>query len=217
MVLNIKYSSEKDAKTYIDYVYKFKAHTHGRKKPSKQLLERLEPELQKILTSTPEEKETYKKVLEYLNKKDPKIIKDSINKLINRWESTGENTITFLEFLYQKPFPFKKVTLYMTTNHICPYSYENRYFFANYRFVSEQMDVITHELNHFMFYYYYYKLKEKLGDEKFELLKESVTFFSNPGQRGKPNEIPLRKLYKSKIFQNLESVIKAGNKFLLKN
>jgi len=220
MCLDVKYSEEKDAQTYVDYVYKYKTFEHGLVNPQKALLDRLDPELQSILTSAKDEEDAYKNVLNYLtksNSENPQLMQNSIKTLEGRWDAAGENIIYFLEFLYKKPFPFKNITLYLTTNNICPYSYEDRYFFANYKYASEQMDVTRHELNHFMFYYYYDSLKTKLGEEKLELLKESLTFFSNPNQTGKPNETPLREFFKTKLWGNLDEAILAGVEFLAKS
>jgi len=215
--LDIKYSVEKDAETYVNFVYQFKALEHGRTNPQKELLERLDPELQTILANTKDEKSAYTDVLVYLTKKDnenPQLIKNSIKTLEDRWNAVGNQIMYSLEFLYKKPFPFEKVTLYLTTNNICPYSYEDRYFFANYRYASEQMDVAKHELNHFMFYFYYESLRNKLDLEKYELLKESLTLFSSPNQTGKPNEGPIRDFFKTKLWVNLDEAILAGCEFL---
>ena len=51
--------------------------------------------------------------------------------------------------------------------------------------------------------------------EKYELLKESLSYFSNLEQRGKPDEKELRKLYASKNWENLNEAIKSGADLLL--
>lgn len=215
--LDIKYSPEKDAETYANFVYQFKSFEHGRTNFQKELLDRLEPELQTIITGATDEKTAYEGVLDYLTKKNnenPQLMENSIKTLNQRWDAVGNQIIYSLEFLYKKPFPFQNVTLYFTTNSICPYSYEDRYFFANYKYASEQMDVAKHELNHFMFYYYYDSLRNKLDLERFELLKESLTLFSSPNQSGKPNEGPIREFFKSKIWESLDEAILTGCEFL---
>jgi len=217
--LQIKYSPEKDAETYINYIYKFNSYKHGRVNPQKELLSKLEPALQEILTNAKNESSAYKEVLDYLtknNESDPQTLSRSIDTFEKRWEVVGENIIYSLEFLFKKPFPFNEVTVYLTTNNICPYSYEDKYFFANYKYASEQLETVKHELNHFMFYFYYKDLKNKLNEEKYELLKESLTFFSNPIQSGKPNENPIRTLFRSKIWENIDDAINAAVNLLLK-
>jgi hypothetical protein len=217
MKLIVDYSVEKDTQTYVNFVYSFKAYAHGRQDLKEKLLKKLDPQLQTILTTADSEKSAYDGVYTYLEKyqqDNKEKIESSINKLKEEWSQVGDAIIKHLEFLYQNKFPFEEVTAYLTTNNIFPYNYQQRYFYANIVYLMPQLGTAKHELNHFMFYYYYPKLKEQLGDEKYELLKESLTFFSNPEQRGKPNELPLRELYKSKIWSNLDEAIKAGVAFL---
>ena len=78
------------------------------------------------------------------------------------------------------------------------------------------MDIARHELNHFMFYFYYESLRNKLDHEKYELLKESLTLFSNPNQIGKPNEDSIREFFKTKLWSNMNEAIIAGSEFLLR-
>jgi len=219
MQLNVEYSVEKDTETYTNLVYTFKAYEHGRQNPKEALLKRLDPQLQNIITSADSEKTAYDGIYSYLEKNcqnNNEKIEKYITRLKDEWVMVGDTIINSLEFLYQNKFPFEKVTVYLTTNNIFPYSYENKYFYANLEYLMPQLGTAKHELNHFMFYYYYPKLKEQLSDEKYELLKESLTFFSNPEQRGKPNELPLRELYKSKIWKNMDEAVNAGVEFLIK-
>jgi len=220
MDLDIKYSIEKDARTYIDFVYNFKSFKHGNEDIQKKLLSKLDPELQEVLTTAKDEETVYKGVFDYLTKtynENPQLIEDSITKFKITWGKVGANIIYSLEFLYKKPFPFEKVTAYLTTSGIFPYNYEQKYFYVTYRSISNQLSTSAHELNHFMFYYYYPSLKDRLDNEKYELLKESLTFFSNPDREGKPNEVPLRELFKSKLWANLDGAISAGAKYLMEN
>lgn len=218
MQLEIKYSTEKDASVYVNYVYKFKGYEHGRENVNNNLLKKLDPGMQKIITSAENEEEVYEKVLKYLTnsyEKNKDNYEKSIMQFQTEWGEVGANVIKFLEFLYQKPFPFEKVTAYLTTNYIFPYNYNERYFYASIRYLLNQLQTTKHELNHFMFYHYYPELRETLGEEKYELLKESLSFFSNPTQKGKPNEAPLRDLYRSKIWKNMDEAISEGKELLL--
>lgn len=218
MNLEVEYSVAKDTKTYVDLVYRFKALRHGREDIQESLLLKLEPDLQGILRSAETEEAAYKGVFDYLKnsyEKDPTVLDTSVVRLRDRWGKVGANIIYSLEFMYKKPFPFETVTAYLTTNNIFPYNYGERYFFANFRYLLLQLNIAKHELSHFMFYYYYPELKERLGREKYELLKESLSFFSNPEQFGKPNEKVLRELYKSRIWEGLEEAIEAGAKLSL--
>ena len=218
MKLLVKYSLEKDARTYVDFVYTFKAFKHGRDGPKSKLLEKLDLKLQEILINAENAEAVYEQVYNHLKniyENDPDNIEKGIKRLQDSWENVGDSIIYSLEFLYKKPFPFETITAYLTTNNIFPYSYENRYFFVFYKFLMPQLGTAKHELNHFMFYYYYPELLETLGKERYELLKESLTFFSNPEQGGKPNEKPLRELFGSKIWSSLDEAVAAGAKYLL--
>jgi len=216
MKLEVTYSIEKDAQTYVDYIFNFKFFKHGRVNIQETLLEKLDIPLQSLLKSVENDQEAFCKIRSYLEQtynSNPTIIKDSAAKLKTMWGKVGDNIIFSLEFLYKKPFPFKFATAYLTTNFIFPYNYEQKYFFVNFKYLSTQLNTIKHELNHFMFYYYYPAGKD-LNLEKYELLKESLSFFSNPEQEGKPNEAPLRDLYKSKIWNSLDEAVIQATKLL---
>jgi len=218
MNLNIKYSAEKDAKTYLNFIRNFKSFKHGRANIQGKLMKGIDESLQTLLLSEEPDDVVFEKVVEYLEqsyKNDPKPIEDSISKLASSWATVGENIIFSLEFLYGKPFPFDDVTMYLTTSNIYPYNYKQRYFYATYKFLSAQHNIAIHELNHFMFYFYYPERDIKLSTENYELLKESLTIFTNPSKEGKPNEKPLRDLFKSKIWKSLDEAIQAGIEFLL--
>ena len=197
MVFNVKYSVERDAENYVSYGYEFKGRERGRKNLQKIFLERMEPEQRAILETAETKKEAYKNIKAFLQAsrdKGPRTIDDSIKLLEDRLNIVGDQMIYFLEFLYQQPFPFPEITIYLTTQNTCPYSYEGRFYFVNSKFVSRQLEVSLHELNHFMFFYYYPHLKKSLSADAYDLLKESLAFFSNPTGTGYPDETPLRKL-----------------------
>lgn len=218
MNLNVEYSVQKDASTYINFIRNFNSYKHGRDNIQGNLLKNLEPPLREILEHAETDEEALEKINTYLEKAyrdGPDLIEGGISKLRSSWESVGHNIIYNLEFLYQKPFPFESVTVFLTTNNIFPHNYNKRYFYITHKGVSTQLSIIKHELNHFMFYYYYDSLKDRLEDEKYELLKESLTLFSNPDKEGKPNEKELRDLFRSRLWENLDEAINAGAQFLL--
>lgn len=218
MKLNIIYSLEKDTQNHINTVYSFKFLKHGREDIQQSLLSKLPPKLQEIITSTPTEKEAYDKIFKFLTawqKQQPEITQNSINNLRTYWDKTGHAIIKSLEFFYQKPFPFEEITNYITTVPISPYSFEEKYMFIYFQAPPMgQVSAMLHELNHFMFYEYYPELRQELGKEKYELLKESLTFFTNPNQIGKPDETELRKLYSSKQWKNISEIIQSGAQLL---
>ena len=220
MRLNVEYSTEKDVQTHLNLGFKFNALAHGRKNPREDLLNKYNPELKKIILDSTSEEEAKEQITKYLTKykrENEDKIKRGIKRLEDEWEIVGDAIINSLENLYKKPWPFEEITVYLTTNKIFQYNYEKRYFFADIDYLLPQLSIAKHELNHFMFYYYYPNLIDKLGKEKYELLKESLTYFSNPEQRGKPNEDGLRKLYSTRIWENLDKAIMEGVKFLNKH
>ena len=137
-------------------------------------------------------------------------IEDVIKSLENKWEEKGRLVLQKLEDLYIKKFPFDGITIYLTSLPLCPYSYKDKFIYICLNYTAEkQISVLLHEFNHFMFYFYYSDLKDKLGHEKHELLKESLSYFSNPEQEGKPDEKELRNLYASKNWENIDEIIKS--------
>lgn len=214
MKLNITYSPEKDAQNHVNTVYKFRFLKHGREDIQQKLLSKLPSKLQEVITSATSDTDAHDKILKFLKawqKQQPNLINNSINNLQFYWNKTGSAIIKSLEFFYQKPLPFDEITIYLTMAPISPYSFEGKYIFIFAQIPPMgQVGTILHELNHFMFYHYYPELKDKLGEEKYELLKESLTFFTNPNQIGKPDEDKLRQLYASKNWSSVEEIINAG-------
>lgn len=216
MKLKVNYSVAKDAQNYVNGVFRFKYLKHGRKDPSKQLLSGLEEDLQKVILQSKDEKEAYDAILKYLTNHDDGKSTQQAASLQKVWKTIGAQIIANLEFLYQKKFPFPEASAYLTTIPLCPYNYDQRWFFVFAKtYTRSQLAIVKHELSHFMFYHYYPQTKLGLEKEKYELLKESLTFFSNPDEWGKPAEKPLRDLYTSRSFSSLDEVIKAGKGLLV--
>ena len=216
MIFKVRYSLIKDTDLIINSVFHFNYFKHGRVNIEKKLLSIMDTGIQKIIKNNQGEKEIKSKLKIYLaaNKKERlgkvKVLQEELNTI-------GGQIVSNLEFLYQKSFPFSKITLYLSSSPLCPYSYKAKNLFIFYKAMKNiQLRIIEHELNHFMFYYYYADFKKHIGKEKYELLKESLTFFSNPEEKGKPNEKELRELYASRSWSNLEKAIKAGFKLQLK-
>ena len=67
-----------------------------------------------------------------------------------------------------------------------------------------------------MFHRYYLHLEEEMGDEKWNILKESMTFFTEPNSSGYPAEKEFRNLYLSKKWKNIDEIIEVGKALLLK-
>lgn len=220
MHITIIYSTQKDADNYLNGVFEFKHFKHGRKNIREDLLSKINPILSAGIKKAKDKEEAKKLIsvfLEKWQKENSKYIESTIKDLESEWNRTEKDIIKKLDMLYQKPFPFDQITIYLTSLPLCPYSYKDKYLYVYLNKSPEkQAKIILHELNHFMFYFYHPELKEKLGHEKYELLKESLSYFSNPEQKGKPNEKELREFYSSKEWKNLDDAIKSGVDFLSK-
>ena len=218
MKLYIQYSLGKDTENYLNGVFEFKHLKHGRENIREDLLAKIDPVLRNKIEKAVNKEDAQKAIFDFLSKwrkENSKFIESVIKNLKSEWNLSSQETIKKLETLYQKQFLFDKTTIYLTSLPLCPYSYKEKYLFVYLRDSAEkQVKTILHELNHFMFYFYYPELKKKLGHEKYELLKESLSYFSNPGEKGKPNEKGLRELYASKDWKNLDEAIKSGLDFL---
>lgn len=220
MNLKITYSIEKDVKNHLDGVFEFKHLKHGRENIREKLLSQLDLKLKKEVESSKNAEDAGLRIQTFLNEwesKNHQKIENAIKNLENKWKEKGEFVLQKLESLYKKEFPFDNITIYLTSLPLCPYSYKDKFIYVYLNDIPEkQINVLLHELNHFMFYFYYPELKEKLGHEKYELLKESLSYFSNPEQEGKPNEKDLRKLYSSKNWDDLDEAINNAVSFLCK-
>ncbi|MDP3764061.1 MAG: hypothetical protein Q8Q95_00360 [bacterium] len=219
MNLKITYSIEKDTKNHLDGVFEFKHLKHGRENIREKLLSQLDSKLRKEIENSKNKEDAGVRIKTFLNEweiKNHQKIENVIKNLENKWEEKGGLVLQKLENLYKKEFPFDNITIYLTSLSLCPYSYKDKFIYIYLNDTPEkQIKVLLHELNHFMFYFYYLNLKDKLGYEKYELLKESLSYFSNPEQKGKPNEKGLRNLYASKQWGSIDEVIKEGKDFLL--
>lgn len=103
----------------------------------------------------------------------------------------------------------------MTSNVVCPYNPDEQYFYVRWTTYDIQLRTANHELNHFMFHYYYGDLEKEMGDEKWNILKESMTLFTEPNNPGYPAEEELRKMYMSKRWSNVDEIIVAGKELLI--
>jgi hypothetical protein len=222
MKLKVIYDPAYDAENYVRAIFDKAFLAHGREHMQQNLLSSISSEgIKQALTKSTEHKVALERVTAILTKQyrsEPDVLEKQQKLLQAAWKELGAQIIQQLVFLYQKPFPFHAVTAYLTTLELCPYNYQKRHIYIRANVpAQQQLRILSHELNHFMFYYYYSAMSKKLGREKFELLKESLALFTNPEQSGKPNEKPLRKLYTSKKYQNLDGAIQDGFKYLLKS
>ncbi len=72
----------------------------------------------------------------------------------------------------------EEITVYLTVNNRCPYSIEQKWFFVS---ISKRLPILTimHELWHFYTWHKFGKDEEKIGKEKYNAIKESLTVLLN--------------------------------------
>ncbi|MBD3366268.1 hypothetical protein GF360_02900 [candidate division WWE3 bacterium] len=202
------YNIEKEVDNYVEKLLKNKDL-----KLKDELLKTTNPEIQKMLSKekTPNAKQQLTKYFQkYYNQNIQQI--EQKEKLLNKaWQVVGNQIIYTVESLYKRKFPFKNLIGFYTTLPIYPYSYENKYTYVGLNEeIPEQLMSILHELNHFMFHHYFGHLRDKLKYKKFHLIKESLTFFTNPEDPGLKNQEDLRVLYASKYWENIDDAISAA-------
>ena len=219
MKLTAIYDPAKDAENHIRAIVDAAYLTHGRVGMKEQLIAAVELKaVRTVLTKGGERNDLLDKMTTLFTKdRGRPLLEEKARQLEAAWVRLGDQVIFQLEALYGRDWPFEAVHIDLTTLPICPYDYKARQIFVHAMPGTQtQLCIISHELNHFMFYWVYSKkLKEKLGRERFELLKESVTIFTNPEQTGKPNEEPLRKLYVKKRVRTLDEAVKVGVDYLI--
>src|SRR3989344_7387465 len=196
MDIRLNYSLERDIGNYVNALYRFKWLKHGRgdiqekllapfPKPFKHHLEKAKNENQARQVSAVLLEKSYTE----RKRRFSKVAK----KLEYAWQKEGSKIEKKLQDVFTKKIPFKKINFYLTSLPICPYNYKERWImiFANIP-TERQLQILTHELNHFMFYYYFGNLESELSKEKFESLKEALTVFTNPEEKGYPAQQKLR-------------------------
>lgn len=214
MKLVVQYSLEKDVNNIRKSVFKFRYRKYGRENMQKILFKHLPRQAQKEISGIKSEKEFIRKITQVLRenqKQNPIIFKQKADDLEKLWKKTGDKIINKLEKIYQKPFPFEKITVNLGSIPICPYNFKKRWImvYANTP-SSSQLEIIEHELNHFMFYFYHNDLKDNIGIEKFESLKESLTVFTDSSKKkGYPDHQKLRN-WLSKQEPNIPRILKDG-------
>jgi hypothetical protein len=211
----VKYSLEKDVNNYLNSVWKFSYLKHGRTDIQNKLLNSLPKEFQENIAKAKGKQEAKNIITAFLDnlpqsyRNTTPLIVLGLEALLNKQK---KEIIDKLETVYQKSFPFKTITIYLTTLTIQPYSYEDRWFMA-YRnnTPDKHLDVAKHELNHFMFYYYFQKdlTNKNIGFEKLEKLKEALAILTNPEGNNKPDVKELEKHIQGLIGQPVEQIIES--------
>ena len=190
MKFSVYYSLEKDITNYLRSLWHFKYHRHGRKNFQQKLLDyypaTFQTKLKKAITQDQAEtviKNFLKQKPIAFHQKTKQVVKNT-QTLLNK---NSSKIISSLEKIYQRPFPFKSIKVYITTAPIFPYNYQKRWFMAGRNSQPQKhIAVAKHELNHFMFHHYF-EDKIKFEKEKVEQLKEALAVLTNPEGQHKPN------------------------------
>ncbi len=130
-----------------------------------------------------------------------------------------------LEKTFNEKFPFtSKINIFLTTFYRCPYSYPNWFMSFSDSTNEKLKDVVIHEMNHFMFYFYWKdKLSNKITEEQFENLKESLAVLTssdpNNENKFKTNILDIQKFVQSHADKPLDEIINLTikSKIFLKN
>lgn len=217
--ITVSYTPAKDAENHVHAIFDNVYNTYGRTRMKERLLTKVELDVVKKILETGENRDEALQAITtmFTDRSDRGALEQKAKDLEATWSKLGDQIVLQLEALYNQNCPFDIVHIDLTTLPICPYNFKEKQIFVHAApGIQTQLRILSHELNHFFFYHVYSNdLGQKLGKEKFELLKESMTIFTNPEQGGKPDEEPLRKLYIKKRTRSLNEAVKIGSDFLL--
>lgn len=209
----VDYSLEKDIQNYLDAGWKFTYAKHGRENIQTKLLQHYPQEFKTKLLEAKTKDVAKKVVKDFLDSRPENF--NHITKLVIKicqWilDEEKQNIIDLLQKIYQNPFPFEKITVYVTTFPICPYNYKDRWFMVTRNnSIAGFINTAKHELNHFMFYYYFFEklTEQKISLEKIEELKEALAIFSNPEGNDKPDIKELEIYLKTLKGKTMDKII----------
>jgi len=209
----VDYSQEKDIQNYLNAGWKFTYAKHGRENIQEKLLQNYPQSFKNKLLEAKTKSVAEKVVKDFLDSRPENF--NRITKLIIKVCQQVLNEekpyiIDLLQKIYQQPFPFEKITVYITTFSISPYDYKNRWFMiTRNNSIAGFINTAKHELNHFMFYYYYLDklIQNGVSYQKREKLKEALVIFSNPGGNDKPDIKELESYLKTLKNKTMDEII----------
>lgn len=213
----VKYSLQKDCQIYLQSIWKpswvdygTSDYEIGKKYFPLSFLDNLKNALDKNSAK--------KIVLKYWAENRGKSY-DQGTKLICKWfnrflNEEQEHIVGRLEKIYGKPFPFLKITVYLTSYFCCPYNFNQLWYMVsrNANFWS-LLDTSVHELNHFMFYFYFLKRleKQRYSQKSIEFLKEALAILTsnNPKSENidKPDVLPLQNFIRENNEKSVDQII----------
>jgi len=209
----VDYSQGKDIQNYLNAGWKFTYAKHGRENIQEKLLQNYPQDFKTKLLEAKTKDVAEKVVKDFLGSRSEDF--NRITKLIIKicqqvLDEEKQNIIDLLQKIYQNPFPFEKITVYITTFSISPYNYKDRWFMVTRNnSIAGFVNTAKHELNHFMFYYYYLERLEQqnISQEKIEKLKEALAIISNPEGNNKPDIKELESYLKTLSGKTMDEII----------
>jgi len=210
----VSYSQEKDVWNYLNSVWRFTYHKHGREDIRERLLSNFPQDFRDELNKAKTESGARKIIIKFLEWRRKNyanttpVIIDWLQKNLNEKK---DEIIRKLESVYKEKFPFEKIIVYLTTVNIFPYDFGERWFMSGKNLdLGGHIKTTLHELNHFMFYYYYPDLKKELGWKKYEILKEALAIYTNPEGNNKPDAKKFEDYFKKHLNKSIPSILAEG-------
>ena len=168
MRLNFTYNREKDVWCLLNY---------GKSSNNSPLPTKMYQKLVTSFSENPTSENTGTFIDKYISENNIDIQKYIIDYQQN-WEKISAEYQEIAEKIFKVTLP-KDITAYITINNRCPYNIENNLFFVSL-YAGSSNHIAMHELWHFYTWYKFGKeWQEKLGKQKYNDLKESLTALLN--------------------------------------
>jgi len=107
------------------------------------------------------------------------VINDFINKYQEEWSIVSDKYQKIAEKIFGVSLP-KDIIAYLTINDRCPYKIKENFFFVTMPSDLHLRKIIMHELWHFYTWYKFGHIwEDKIGKEKYNEIKESLTVLLN--------------------------------------
>lgn len=170
MKLNFKYDREKDVWCLLN-----KGPSSNNSSNSTKIYK----ELVSKMGENPTKEDVSKFIDGYLKNKNY-----NVKEYIESYQKQSDSIIDEFTKIAERVFGISlsvNIIAYLTVNSRCPYNIENRYFYVTILNKPEfnPNPVIFHELWHFYTWHKFGSEKEKLGDKKYNELKEALTVLLN--------------------------------------
>lgn len=218
MLFKVEYSIDKDIDNYLKTIWKYQRREDGREKHREKLLSNYPLEFQEAINKAATEADAIRVINDYLNSRskwfnnNTELIVKGMEYVLNQ---NAEEIILPLEKIFAKKFPYDNIKVYITTLGLCPYDEKERWFMINRNSgIDSCLRTAKHELNHFMFHYYFSEIKEKIGEDKFYLIKEAMVYLTGSEDKYRPAIVPLGEYIRTISDREIDEIIELSIKFL---